>query len=104
LTGTALNDDLAAVRLPRAVFIQRFDAQALILVADSDSLVTTSLATAELIELLQQAFEGAAFTLEDLTILLQEQYNLGRTAALAEARSLRSTWLKTGLLWPSVGV
>jgi hypothetical protein len=104
LTNEALTEDGPAVRLPRAVLIEHFDQQALLLLEDSDVLVTSSRATAELVQLLQEAFAGEGFTLKDLASLLQEQYQLKGAAALEEARSLLDSWLKTGLLCRCGGV
>ena len=98
MTNEALREDWPAVRLPRAVLYELFDEQALLLIEDSDALVTSSRATAELIDLLQRAFDGEGFTLKDLAGLLQEHYGMRSAHALEEARSMLRSWLRTGLL------
>ena len=89
-----------AYRLSPSLYLEWFDDEALLLVADSDLLLTINRGAGELFEALAEAFSGRTFTLPDAVVWLGRNYELAAAACRTQARNLLAFALKHRLVAP----
>ena len=87
-------------RFSSPLYLEWFDDEALLLVADRDLLLTVNRAAGELFEALAEAFAGRPLTLADGIAWLGENYDLATAACRVEARALLAFALKHRLVAP----
>ena len=85
-------------RLSPLVCLERFDADALLLVADRDRLLTVNAAAADLYTEAAQAFGNRQFSLEEGVGWLADHYDLSAQQCRVKARELLAFGLKQGLV------
>ena len=76
------------------VFIERFDEEAVMLVADRDVMVTVNYAAAQIFEQARETVDYGTFSRSDCVNHLLQFYDLTRNEAEAQTRSLLGFALK----------
>jgi hypothetical protein len=84
--------------LATGLYLERFDGEALLLVADRHRLLTVNAAAADLFALAAQSFGSRPFSLQQGCDWLAGEYALDVQACRAKARELLAFGLKHGLL------
>lgn len=79
------------------LFLERFDQEALLLVADCSRLLTINAAAADLFELAMAEFAARSVTVDDIANWLEQHYDLTREACHAWSRELLAFALKNHL-------
>lgn len=85
-------------RISPHVYLETFDAHAVLLVADRDVVITVNLAAARLFTEGSAAVDGGPFSRSDFTDFLLAHFDMGRAAAVTQARALLAYGLRHGLL------
>ena len=85
-------------RIPSHVFIEFFDEDAVMLVADQDLMVTVNHAAAKLFEQASLHFAGGSFNRIDCVSFLLQNFQIDQTHAEQQARSLLGFALRHGLV------
>ena len=85
-------------RMAPRVYLERFEAEALLLVADRDRLLTVNAAAADLFSEAVLVFGNRQFSLEEGAGWLDDHYDLSAQQCRVKARELLAFGLKQGLL------
>lgn len=79
------------------ILVEDFDEKAIIFLASRDLLITVNRAAGRLLELILETFSARQFSLEELSHLLQEKYDMAAVDANKEAEGILSYSLRLGI-------
>ncbi len=85
-------------RLGERVYLERFDSEALLLVADQDRLLTVNAAAADLFAAVRAFFGSTSFTVEEAAAWLTSRYALTPRQCRDKLRELLAFGLRHGLV------
>ena len=98
-TGSKLGtDDSAVYQFSPHLVAERFDDEALVLVAEQDRFLTINRAALDLMELMRSAFGERGFSVQELAALLDGHYELSLEQSSQEAQAVVAAWFDQCIL------
>ena len=91
-------DDSAVYQFSPHLVAERFDDEALVLVAEQDRFLTINRAALDLMELMRCAFGERGFSVQELAALLDGHYELSLEQSSQEAQAVVAAWFDQGIL------
>ena len=101
MTGYAAAQDTGVgreFRLRRGIAVEHFDDRSLLLLGDTDQLVTLNRVGGDLIETMYGRIQERRFGLQDLARTIADRYELSLKQACREAENVLADWVTCGIV------